>query len=173
MYTGVIQGVGPRYCPSIEDKIHRFAGKSSHQLFLEPEGLTSNEIYPNGISTSLPFDVQLKLVHSIRGLERAHIVRPGYAIEYDYFDPRSLRASLETRSLGGLFFAGQINAPPDTKRPQPRGFLRASTLRFGCRAVSLGGRNATRRTSGCWWMILSRAAFRSRIACSRAVPSIA
>ncbi|TMH84857.1 MAG: tRNA uridine-5-carboxymethylaminomethyl(34) synthesis enzyme MnmG, partial [Betaproteobacteria bacterium] len=109
MYTGAIQGVGPRYCPSIEDKIHRFAGKSSHQLFLEPEGLGSNEIYPNGISTSLPFDVQLKLVHSIRGLERAHIVRPGYAIEYDYFDPRNLQASLETKSLEGLFFAGQIN----------------------------------------------------------------
>src|SRR2546422_9190959 len=104
MYTGVIQGVGPRYCPSIEDKIHRFAGKSSQQLFLEAEGLTSNEIYPNGISTSLPFDVQLKLVHSIRGLERAHIVRPGYAIEYDYFDPRNLRASLETKNLDGLFF---------------------------------------------------------------------
>src|SRR5262249_57138520 len=96
MYTGVIQGVGPRYCPSIEDKIHRFAGKSSHQIFLEPEGLTTNEIYPNGISTSLPFHVQLALVHSIRGLENAHIVRPGYAIEYDYFDPRSLRDSLET-----------------------------------------------------------------------------
>src|SRR5207245_9538581 len=99
MAAGAIQVVGPRYCPSIEDKIHRFAGKSSHQLFLEPEGLTSNEIYPNGISTSLPFDVQLKLVHSIRGLERAHIVRRGYAIEYDYFDPRNLLASLGTKNL--------------------------------------------------------------------------
>ena len=106
MFTGVIQGIGPRYCPSIEDKIHRFAGKASHQIFLEPEGLTTNEIYPNGISTSLPFDVQLKLVHSIRGLENAHIVRPGYAIEYDYFDPRDLRPSLETKSIQGLFFAG-------------------------------------------------------------------
>ncbi|MCA3235388.1 MAG: tRNA uridine-5-carboxymethylaminomethyl(34) synthesis enzyme MnmG, partial [Cupriavidus sp.] len=109
MYTGVIEGVGPRYCPSIEDKIHRFSGKESHQIFLEPEGLTTNEFYPNGISTSLPFDVQLDLVHSIRGMENAHILRPGYAIEYDYFDPRDLKYSLETKVIGGLFFAGQIN----------------------------------------------------------------
>ena len=109
MFTGAIQGVGPRYCPSIEDKIHRFVGKASHQIFLEPEGLTTHEIYPNGISTSLPFDVQLELVRSIRGLENAHVVRPGYAIEYDYFDPRHLRTSLETKSISGLFFAGQIN----------------------------------------------------------------
>jgi len=101
MYTGKIEGIGPRYCPSIEDKIHRFAGKSSHQIFLEPEGLTTHEYYPNGVSTSLPFDVQLELVHSIRGLEQAHILRPGYAIEYDYFDPRNLRASLETKSIQG------------------------------------------------------------------------
>ena len=123
MYTGVIQGVGPRYCPSIEDKIHRFAGKPSHQLFLEPEGLSSNEIYPNGISTSLPFDVQLELVHSIRGLERAHIVRPGYAIEYDYFDPRNLRASLETKSIGCLFFAGQINGTTGYEEAAAQGLL--------------------------------------------------
>jgi tRNA uridine 5-carboxymethylaminomethyl modification enzyme len=109
MFTGVIGGVGPRYCPSIEDKVHRFADKLSHQIFLEPEGLTTNEFYPNGISTSLPFDVQLAAVQSIAGLERAHIVRPGYAIEYDYFDPRELKTNFETRAIGGLFFAGQIN----------------------------------------------------------------
>ena len=109
MFAGVIEGVGPRYCPSIEDKINRFADKDSHQIFLEPEGLTTNEFYPNGISTSLPFDVQLAAVRSMPGLEDAHILRPGYAIEYDYFDPRELKASFETRAIGGLFFAGQIN----------------------------------------------------------------
>ena len=109
MFQGVIEGVGPRYCPSIEDKVHRFADKESHQIFLEPEGLTTHEFYPNGISTSLPFDVQIAAVQSMRGLERAHILRPGYAIEYDYFDPRELRSNFETRAIGGLFFAGQIN----------------------------------------------------------------
>ena len=109
MYTGVIEGVGPRYCPSIEDKIHRFASKSSHNIFLEPEGLTTHEIYPNGISTSLPFDVQLDLVRSMRGLEKCHILRPGYAIEYDFYDPCGLKSSLETKAIHGLFFAGQIN----------------------------------------------------------------
>ena len=123
LYTGVIEGQGPRYCPSIEDKIQRFADKNSHQIFVEPEGLTTNELYPNGISTSLPFDVQVQLVHSIPGFENAHITRPGYAIEYDFFDPRDLRPSLETRCIGGLYFAGQINGTTGYEEAGAQGLL--------------------------------------------------
>ncbi len=123
MYTGIIEGIGPRYCPSIEDKVMRFADRNSHQIYLEPEGLTSNEVYPNGISTSLPFDVQMKIVNSMKGLENTRIIKPGYAIEYDYFDPRDLKPTLETKSINGLFFAGQINGTTGYEEAAAQGLL--------------------------------------------------
>lgn len=132
MYTGVIEGVGPRYCPSIEDKIHRFSDKDSHQVFIEPEGLTTHELYPNGISTSLPFDVQLELVRSIRGMENAHIMRPGYAIEYDYFNPQDLKHTLETKFVPNLYFAGQINGTTGYEEAGAQGLL--AGLNAGLRA---------------------------------------
>ncbi|MEG0148478.1 MAG: tRNA uridine-5-carboxymethylaminomethyl(34) synthesis enzyme MnmG [Comamonas sp.] len=133
MFTGKIEGVGPRYCPSVEDKINRFADKESHQIFLEPEGLTTNEFYPNGISTSLPFDIQYDLVRSMKGLENAHILRPGYAIEYDYFDPRSLKSSFETKQIQGLFFAGQINGTTGYEEAAAQGLFAGLNAALQCR----------------------------------------
>ena len=151
MFTGVIEGIGPRYCPSIEDKITRFAGRDSHQVFLEPEGLTTHEVYPNGISTSLPFDVQLALVRSIEGLEHAHILRPGYAIEYDYFDPRG--AEGDARDQGdrrACFSPARSTARPATRKPRRRGCWPASTRRFSPAGARAGVRAATRPISACW-----------------------
>jgi tRNA uridine 5-carboxymethylaminomethyl modification enzyme len=133
MFTGQIEGVGPRYCPSVEDKVNRFADKDSHQIFLEPEGLTTHEFYPNGISTSLPFDIQYELVRSMAGLENAHILRPGYAIEYDYFDPRALKSSFETRSISGLFFAGQINGTTGYEEAAAQGLFAGINAALQCR----------------------------------------
>ena len=146
MFTGKIEGVGPRYCPSVEDKINRFADKESHQIFLEPEGLTTHEYYPNGISTSLPFDIQYDLVRSMKGLENAHIIRPGYAIEYDYFDPRELKRSFETRALGGLFFAGQINGTTGYEEAAAQGLFAGINAALQCRSLS----GAANDLGGAW-----------------------
>ncbi len=176
MFTGVIEGVGPRYCPSIEDKVHRFADKRSHQIFLEPEGLTTHEVYPNGISTSLPFDVQLAAVRSIQGLAQAHILRPGYAIEYDYFDPRALRANFETRSIAGLFFAGQINGTTGYEEAAAQGLFAglSAALRARGRDAWMPGRGEsylgvlvddliTKGVSEPYRMFTSRAEFRLQL----------
>src|SRR6185295_11774575 len=133
MFTGKIEGVGPRYCPSVEDKVVRFADKSSHQIFIEPEGLNTHEVYPNGISTSLPYDVQFEFVRTIKGFENAHITRPGYAIEYDFFDPRDLKSSLETRALGGLYFAGQINGTTGYEEAAAQGLIAGINAALGLR----------------------------------------
>ncbi|MBY0579062.1 MAG: tRNA uridine-5-carboxymethylaminomethyl(34) synthesis enzyme MnmG [Burkholderiales bacterium] len=173
MFTGVIEGVGPRYCPSIEDKVTRFSEKTSHQIFLEPEGLSTREVYPNGISTSLPFDIQLKLIHSMRGLEHAHITRPGYAIEYDYFDPQNLKSSLETKTIENLYFAGQINGTTGYEEAAAQGLLagiNASLRSQGKDAWSPGREQAylgvmvddlvTRGVSEPYRMFTSRAEYR-------------
>jgi tRNA uridine 5-carboxymethylaminomethyl modification enzyme len=154
MYTGVIEGVGPRYCPSIEDKIMRFADKNSHQIFVEPEGLNSVEVYPNGISTSLPFDIQMALVRSITGFENAHIIRPGYAIEYDFFDPRDLKQTLETKFIDGLFFAGQINGTTGYEEAGAQGLI------AGANAALLIDDLATMGTKEPYRMFTSRAEYR-------------
>lgn len=152
MYAGVIEGVGPRYCPSIEDKVMRFAERNQHQIFLEPEGLTSNEIYPNGISTSLPFDVQMQIVRSMQGMENAKIVRPGYAIEYDFFDPRDLKPTLESKFIQGLFFAGQINGTTVTKKPLRKVCWLVLTLPVCLLTKKVGLRRVLRHISAYWLM---------------------
>ena len=150
MFTGVIEGVGPRYCPSVEDKVVRFADKASHQIFIEPEGLDTHEVYPNGISTSLPFDVQQAFVRSIRGFERAHITRPGYAIEYDFFDPRDLEAhARDASTCRACTSRARSTARPATRKRPRRASSPASMRRWPCRSASRGGRGAARPTSAC------------------------
>ncbi len=149
LFTGVIEGTGPRYCPSIEDKVVRFADKDSHQIFIEPEGLDTHEVYPNGISTSLPFDVQLQLVRSMKGFAKAHITRPGYAIEYDFFDPRELKSSLETNHIAGLFFAGQINGT--TGYEEAAGPRAAGRGKPGALFQTTGGSGAHARDEAYSW----------------------
>lgn len=153
MYTGIIEGVGPRYCPSIEDKVMRFGDRNGHQIFLEPEGLTSNEIYPNGISTSLPFDVQMGIVNSMQGLENARIVKPGYAIEYDFFDPRDLKPSLETKAINGLFFAGQINGTTGYEEAAAQGILAGLNAGYTYKTKRRGIRVVIKHISVYWLMI--------------------
>lgn len=152
MYAGVIEGVGPRYCPSIEDKVMRFADRNQHQIFLEPEGLTSNEIYPNGISTSLPFDVQMQIVRSMQGMENAKIVRPGYAIEYDFFDPRDLKPTLESKFIQGLFFAGQINGTTGYEEAAAQGLLAGLNAAVCLLTKKVGLRRVLRPISAYWLM---------------------
>lgn len=156
MYTGVIEGIGPRYCPSIEDKVMRFADRNSHQIYLEPEGLTSNEVYPNGISTSLPFDVQMGIVNSMKGLEKARIIKPGYAIEYDYFDPRDLKPTLETKAISGLFLRVKLTVQQVMKRRRHKAYWRGLTQVFTYKKKRNGIHVAINLIQAYWWMTFVR-----------------
>jgi len=168
MFAGDIEGIGPRYCPSIEDKVHRFADKDSHQIFVEPEGLNTHELYPNGISTSLPFDVQIEAVRTIPGFENAHITRPGYAIEYDFLDPRTCATPWKPSSSATSGLRGRSTAPPATRKPGPRGFWPVSTPPCAPRSATAGTRAGTRPIWACWWTTSSPWALKSPIACSPA-----